>query len=131
MSVCTIVATCRLGRDPVTREAGDTTVTSFSIAVNRYVKKEEQTDWYNVDAWGRMGENVAEHLSSGSYVTVSGSLSQREYEKDGEKRVSLDIRANDIDFGPKADSGAPTATRDEDAPSDDGGDGGDDNDIPF
>ena len=45
-------------------------------------------------------------LSKGQYVAISGELSQREYEKDGQTRTSLEVRVGEVDLGPKV-SGSP------------------------
>lgn len=123
MGVCTITVVGHLGRDPESREVGGTTVTSFSIAHNRKVKGEDHTDWFNVDAWGKLGELCERYLAKGRVVAVSGQLQPREYEKDGNTRMALDIRAADIHF-----MGGATQQQDtpEGAVSDD-----DDDDIPF
>jgi len=39
-------------------------------------------------------ENLFESVVKGDTITVSGKLKQREYEKDGEKRVAYEIRAD-------------------------------------
>jgi single-strand DNA-binding protein len=104
MSICQITVVGNLGRDPETREAGSSTVCSFSIAYNRKSKGEEFTDWYNVDAWGKLGELCQKYLQKGSAVVVSGTLAQRAYESNGEKRTSLDIRASDVHFLSRAEA---------------------------
>lgn len=127
MGVCTITVVGNLGRDPESKDAGSTTVCNFSVAHNRKAKGEEHTDWYSVDAWGKLGELCQEYLTKGRTVVVSGTLAQRAYEtKDGEARVSLDIRANDVHFvgdrSSSESSGAAEAAADE---------SGADDDIPF
>lgn len=124
MGVCQITVVGNLGRDPELKDVGDTHVCSFSVAHNRKAKGEEFTDWYNVDAWGKLGELCAEYLAKGRTCVVTGSLAQRAYEtKDGEARVSLDIRATDVQFvGGKESAGAGEAAAES---------GADDEDIPF
>lgn len=116
MSFCKVQVAGNLGRDPETREVGESSVTSFSIAHNRKEKGDEVTDWFNVDAWGRLGEVCAEFLSKGSQVVVAGDLRPRSYEKDGAPRTSLDIRATDVHFLRGAVKQEPTEAV---APSDD------------
>ena len=62
--------------------------------------------FYRVAAWRRLGENVAESVKRGSRVTVVGTLKPREYEHNGEKRISLDVTAEsvalDLTFDPAA-----------------------------
>lgn len=125
MGVCQITVVGNLGRDPESKDAGSSSVCNFSIAHNRKAKGEEFTDWYNVDAWGKLGELCQEHLSKGRTCVVTGSQAQRGYEtKDGEARVSLDIRATDVHFvGSRESPGAGEAAA--------SGGADDDEDIPF
>ncbi len=70
----------RLGRDPETRYTPTgKKVTNFSIAVNRRWKGEdgefkESTDWFNIEAWGYVGEKCQENLSKGRQVYLEGRL---------------------------------------------------------
>jgi single-strand DNA-binding protein len=81
-----------LGKDPETRQTpAGRKVTSFSVAVNRRWhaddgQSKEATDWFNVDAWGRLGEICQQYLCKGSLVFVEGRLQTNRYEQDGETR---------------------------------------------
>jgi single-strand DNA-binding protein len=90
-----------IGRDAEQRKAGDADVVSFTIASSGYRNKEKVTDWVSVSYFGKRAVSVKEYLTKGSYVTVRGSLSVREYEKDGQRRFSIDVRADDVELGPK------------------------------
>jgi len=94
-----------LGQDPEMRYTPDgQAVTSFSVAVNRKYKtaageQREDTDWFNVSAWGKLGELANEHLARGRQVFVQGRVKVRAYEgRNGESRVSLDVTADTIRF---------------------------------
>lgn len=52
--------------------------------------------FYRVAAWRSLAENVAESIHRGDRVTVVGTLKPREYEHNGEKRVSLDVTADSV-----------------------------------
>ena len=92
-----------VGRDPEARTtpAGDN-VTEFSVAVSerrrgRDGQQQEQTTWFRVSAWGKLGETCAQYLRKGSSVYVEGNLTQREYtDREGAARTSLDVRANEM-----------------------------------
>jgi single-strand DNA-binding protein len=93
-----------LTRDPELRytSAGQTKVT-FGLAVNRRWQNrttnewEEATSFFNVVAWGQLGDNVAESLGQGARVVVSGRLDQRSWETEqGEKRSVVEINADDV-----------------------------------
>ena len=81
-----------LGRDPETRVTpSGSKVTNFSIAVTRRWRRaesepKERTDWFNVEAWGRLGEVCQEYLHKGSLVYLEGRLQTDQYEHEGEKR---------------------------------------------
>ncbi|MGI8792842.1 MAG: single-stranded DNA-binding protein [Acidimicrobiales bacterium] len=76
---------------------------SFGIAVNRRWQNrqtqewEEATSFFNVVAWGEMGENASESLQKGARVLVTGRLDQRSWETDNnEKRSIVEIVADEI-----------------------------------
>lgn len=91
-----------LTRDPELRyTTGGRGVASFGLAVNRRYQKQgewqEETSFFNIIAWGDMGENCAASLSKGSRVVVDGRLEQRSWENnDGEQRTVVEIVANEI-----------------------------------
>ena len=70
----------RLGRDPETRfTPTGKKVCHFSMAVDRSWtsaegEKKEATDWFNIEAWGRLGEICQEYLSKGRLVYIEGRL---------------------------------------------------------
>ncbi len=89
----------RLGRDPETRfTPTGKKVTTFSLAVSERWKKEgevkEYTEWFNVEAWGRLGEICQEYLHKGSLVYIEGRLKTDRYEdKSGETRFFTKVVA--------------------------------------
>ncbi|RIK21488.1 MAG: single-stranded DNA-binding protein [Chloroflexi bacterium] len=90
----------RLGRDPEMRYTpSGKPVTSFSVAVSRtYTKPEgervEETDWFNVVAWGRLAEICSQYLTKGSLVYVEGRLETRSWEGDnGQKHYRTEVVA--------------------------------------
>jgi single-strand DNA-binding protein len=101
-----------LGRDPETRylPAGDA-VCNFSVAVTESWKdrnsgeKKESTTWYRVNAFGKLAEICAQYLKKGSQVLIEGKMQCREWEKDGVKQYSWELRAESMQmFGGKPDS---------------------------
>jgi single-strand DNA-binding protein len=76
-------------------------VASFGLAVNRRYQVnnewQEQTSYFNIVAWGQLGENAAQSLNKGSRAIVTGRLEQRQYEnRDGESRNIVEIVADEI-----------------------------------
>lgn len=100
----TVTIVGNLTRDPELRytPAGAATCV-FGVAVNRTWtdrtsnEKKEQTSFFNIVCWREMAENVAESLTKGARVVVTGRLEQRSWETpDGEKRSVVEIVADDI-----------------------------------
>lgn len=95
-----------LGRDPEVRFFQDgNSVCSFGVAVNeswndrRTGERRERTTWYQVSAWGALGEACQRNLSRGSRVMVIGSVSVRAYlNRDGQPAASLDMRSREVRF---------------------------------
>jgi single-strand DNA-binding protein len=89
----------RLGRDPETRETPTgRKVANFSLAVDRRWRTEtgemkKDTDWFNVEAWGHLGEICQQYLKKGRLVYVEGRLRADQYEHEGEKRTSTKVVA--------------------------------------
>lgn len=94
----------RLTREAELRDAGDTKVCAFGVAVKQY--GEEEPTFYNVSLFGKRGEAMAEHLGKGQQVVVVGNLKIRKYEYQGEHRTSYEIRASDVEFAGSKPEGA-------------------------
>ena len=127
-SFANIVISGHLGGDPETRDAGNSTVTNFTVAVNTGFGDRECLTWYRVSVWGKRGITAAENLTKGSAVIINGEPQNRKYNKpDGSEHYSLEINnANWTFAGGKSEAGQsrPAAT-----PSAEGTDFEDD--IPF
>jgi single-strand DNA-binding protein len=89
-------------------------VTSFSIATNwRYTtaegERKEDTEWFNVVAWGKLAEQCNQFLTKGRLVYIEGRLRLRTWEgQDGQKRARNEITAEKVKFLDR--QGAPSAT---------------------
>ncbi len=98
----TITLVGNLTRDPELRfTTGGRGVASFGIAVGRRYQVngewQEQTSYFNVTAWGQLGENAAATLAKGSRVIVTGRLEQREYTtREGDKRTAIEVVADEL-----------------------------------
>ena len=94
----------RLTRDPeLRRTQSGTAVTSFSLAVDRDFKSqsgEKETDFIDVVAWRSTAEFVAKYFTKGRMAVVEGRLQLRDWtDKDGNKRRSAEVVADNIYFG--------------------------------
>ncbi len=89
----TITIAGNIGKDAVTRSTqnGDK-VTSWSVAVEERQGQDKRTIWFDVSLWGKRGENLAQYLTKGSKVAVSGDLSTREHEG----KTYLTVRADQV-----------------------------------
>ena len=69
-----IVLIGRAGKDPEMRffESGKV-VTTFTLAVNRPIK-DGQTDWSDIEVWGKQAEVAGEYVKKGSLIGVEGKV---------------------------------------------------------
>jgi single-strand DNA-binding protein len=106
-----VVLTGNLTRDPQLRSLpSGTSVCEMRIACNTRRKIEgEWTDkpnYFDVKIWGAQGENAARYLTKGRPVAIDGRLEWREWEnKEGQKRQSIEIIADTVQFLGSRDSG--------------------------
>ena len=88
-----------LGKDPETRYTPTgVKVCSFSLAVNRRWKGrdgavKEATDWFNIEAWGKLGEICQQYLHKGSLAFIEGRLQTDRYDHEGETRYFTKVIA--------------------------------------
>ena len=79
----------------------------------------DHTEWHSVTVWGKRAEALSRILAKGSTIFVEGKLRTSNYEKNGEKRYSTEITADNIILsGGRRNEGA------SDAPRSSGGFGG-------
>ena len=81
-----------LTKDPELRfTTGGHGVASFGLAVSRRYQVndewQEQTSFFNVVAWGTLGENAAASLTKGTRVVVTGRLEQRSVRDEGRRKA--------------------------------------------
>lgn len=98
----------RLTRDPETRTTpSGKTVTSFSLAVDRQ-GADDQADFFDIVAWEKTGELVAQYLTKGRRALVQGRLRQDSWDdkETGKKRSKVEVVAFDVTFldGPGGDN---------------------------
>lgn len=112
-----------LGSDPDMRYTSQgTAVTNFNVAVNRRYRDQagtlqDETEWFRVVAWDKLGQTCNQYLSKGRQVYIEGRLQTRKYtDRDGAERTAVEIVAsNMIMLGNRGDS----ASRDDDYESPD------------
>jgi len=111
MSINSVVLVGNLTRDPELGAAGATAVCRMRLAVNDRVKDKHTGEWgnrpnyFDVDVFGRMGENCAQYLRRGNKITVEGKLRWREWEtQDGSKRQAVSVVASEVEFPGKQEA---------------------------
>jgi single-strand DNA-binding protein len=132
-----------LGSDPEVRytQSGQA-VAHFNIATtdawtDKNGQTQERTEWHRIVVWAKQAENCAKYLSKGRQVYLEGRLQTRDWQdKEGNKRQTTEIVANDVQFlgggAGGAGRGAAPAGPEPEAPPQGGGMGGPpDDDIPF
>ena len=100
-----------IGKSAETRRTpnGDA-VTSWSLAVEERKGSEKRTIWFDCSLWGKRGESLAQYLTKGGKVAVSGELSTREHEG----KTYLTVRAEQVTLlggGQDRDEGQSSASR--------------------
>lgn len=130
----------RLCSDPSLKfaQGSGTAVASFTIAVDRNFTNQNgqrEADFIKIVCFKKQAENVANNLSKGRLVAISGSIRTGSYEaQDGSKRYTTDIYADEVKFldwpkdGQSQHSGSSVNNR---TPEDEGFFPVDDSEIPF
>lgn len=93
-------------RDPELRTTPNgAQVCSFSLAVNRVYKdasgtNQEEVSFFDITAWGKVGETIAQYAKKGTGMLVSGRLTQRSWEdkNGGGKRSRVEVVLEDFNF---------------------------------
>jgi len=104
-----------LGRDPEMRYTpSGRPVTTFSVATSRSWhstdgERHEETEWFNVVAWGNLAEICNQHLHKGQQVYVEGRLQTRRWEdSEGNKHFTTEVVAKEmIMLGDRRDTPSP------------------------
>lgn len=89
----------RLGKDPESRSTKKgTAYVIFPVAVDHTWKTRDgetrkETDWFNVEAWSKLGEICLNYLSKGRLIFLEGRLRTSRYEHEGETRYFTKVVA--------------------------------------
>ena len=94
MNSITVAGT--LGKDAEVKylSSGDP-ICNFSVADSQ--GRDKPTIWWNCGLYGKRAESLSQYLVKGQAVTVTGTVSEREWtDKNGQPRKSMDVRVNDV-----------------------------------
>lgn len=105
-----VILVGRLTRVPETRQAGETTVTRFSLAIDRRYKSEGQqsADFPSCVAFGKTAEFINKYFKQGVKMALEGRIQTGSYtDKDGVKHYTTDVIAEAVEFAEskRADAG--------------------------
>lgn len=88
----------RLTRDPEVKDAGETKVGKYRLAVDRRFKKDE-ADFINCVAFGKGAEFAEKYLRKGTKVVVSGRIQTGSYtNREGQTVYTTDVIVEDQEF---------------------------------
>ena len=110
-SINQVILMGNLTRDPELRTTpSGQSVCSFGLAVNRSWQgsdgnQQEAVDFFDITAWGKLGELVNQYMSKGRRCLIQGRLSYRQWEQDGQKRSKVEVIASDVTFLDSAGGG--------------------------
>jgi single-strand DNA-binding protein len=110
-----------MGRDPELRYTpSGKPVTSFSLASSRSWiapdgERREETEWFNIVAWGNLAEICSQMLAKSQQVYIEGRLQTRSWEDDnGQRHFRTEVVANEmIILGPRGKKRGPLSKEDD------------------
>jgi single-strand DNA-binding protein len=110
----------RLTRDPESRSLpSGQTVSNFGIATNRVWnnsesnEKQEQTEFHNIVAFGRLAEICNQYLKKGGLVMIEGRIQTRSWQgQDNETKYKTEIVAESMQMGPRTSSSSKESSSD-------------------
>ncbi len=98
-----------VGNDPEVRETkSDATITSISLATTRSFKdsegvRQQDTEWHRITCFNGIGKCVAEHVTKGAMIMVTGRIHYTKWTDDKNvTRYGCEIIAEQVDFLSKA-----------------------------
>ena len=99
-----VVLVGRLTRDPELKyiPGSGTAVTNFAIAVDREFSGKDgkkETDFIDIQVWGKSAENCANYIGKGSLVAIQGAIRVDSYQdQEGNNRKITRVNANRVQF---------------------------------
>lgn len=136
MSVNKVILVGNVGKDPEVRYLEkNVAVANFTLATTErgYTMQNgtqvpERTEWHNIVAWRGLAEIAEKYIRKGSQLFIEGKIQTRSWERDGVKRYTTEIYADNIQMlgrkmeqneavtGAATVAAAPTATMQPQAP---------------
>ena len=126
MNVNKAIICGRLTQDPEERSLpSGQAISTFSVATNRTWKdkdgqKQEQVEFHNIVAFGKLAEICNQYLNKGKLVYIDGRIQTRSWDdqQSGTKKYRTEIVAENMQMGPGGQGGsAPSPKPDTPAPA--------------
>lgn len=145
MSINKAILVGNVGKDPEVRYLDkNVAVANFTLATTERgftmqngTQVPERTEWHNIVAWRGLAELAEKYIRKGSQLYIEGKIQTRSWEKDGIKRYTTEIYADNIQLlGRRSDQttdngGMPSATAPSAPEVESPIAGGADDDLPF
>jgi single-strand DNA-binding protein len=102
-----VILVGNLGKDPEVRyTSGGQAVANLRIATSRSWtdkqsnQKKEETEWHDVEVWGKQAEQCGEYLAKGRQVYVEGRLKTDKWQdkQSGQERYKVKVVAETVRF---------------------------------
>lgn len=92
------ILTGRITKDLELKQAGQTQVTNFSLAVDNPFKKDD-TSFFDIAAFGKTAQLLNNYCGKGSKILIEGNLKQDRFQdKEGHNRSVVRVIANRVEF---------------------------------
>lgn len=102
MALNNVVLIGRLTKDIELKKAGESTITNFTLAVDKPYNKNNdhpEANWIDCVSFNKTAEFLEKYFSKGNKVAVTGSLQTRSYEnKDKVKIKVTEVLVSTVDF---------------------------------
>ena len=101
-SVNKVIPVGNLGRDAELRATpSGASVSNFSIATTenwtgKDGQKQEKTEWHRIVLWGKTADALQPYLTKGKQIYIEGRLETRQWEKDGQKHYTTEVKADKV-----------------------------------
>lgn len=104
MSVNKVILVGNVGKDPEVRYIDkNVAVANFTLATTERgftmqngTQVPDRTEWHNIVAWRGLADIAEKYIRKGTQLYVEGKIQTRSWEKDGIKRYTTDIVADNI-----------------------------------
>lgn len=93
-----VILTGNITNDLEVKAAGQSQVLKFGLGVRGNFKKDE-TNFIQIEAWGKSAELIEQYCQKGSKLLVIGELKQDRFEdKEGNKREKIKVNVDRFEF---------------------------------